>query len=69
MEDRYIYGMKLRPFSIGCQPPGHIDYIDSNKKESGFYGFVVYEKELSSEMMNRFELAPVSNPELLEVKA
>lgn len=53
--DGYRYGMRLRGFSIGCQPmDGFIGRIDD---ESGkYYDIIVYNRPLSSEEIKNYEL-------------
>lgn len=53
--DAYRYGMRLRGFSIGCQPmDGFIGRIDD---ESGkYYDIIVYNRPLSSEEIKNYEL-------------
>lgn len=53
---KYIYGMRLRPFGIGCQPEGFINVENSTKKETGYYSFLTYSKELSAETLKNYEL-------------
>jgi len=48
----YKYGMKYRPFGIGCQPKGQIDVIESDE----YYDVVVYDRELAAEEITQFEL-------------
>ena len=52
----YKYGMRLRPFGIGCQPLGHVKYEDSEKRTTGLHGFIYYDRELTMQEVNRFEL-------------
>lgn len=54
--NNFEYGMKSRPFSIGCQPNGAVDVKESNKAHTGFYDIVVYDRELSAEEISTFEL-------------
>ena len=51
----YKYGMRLRPFGIGCQPKGFyigVD-VDGNSK---YWSFVWYEKPLTKEQCEQYEL-------------
>ena len=50
------YGMKHRPFSIGCQPKGAVDVEQCDKTKDGYYDIVVYERELTQEELAIFEL-------------
>ena len=52
----YKYGMKYRPLGIGCQPSGHVKYIQLNKKETGYFGFVFYDKPLKTQDVKKYEL-------------
>lgn len=61
----YIYGMRLRGFSLGAQPmKGLIRVFDSENKEkldpSNFYhDLIEYERELTDEELERYELDKV----------
>ncbi len=59
MTNNFEYGMKIRPFSIGCQPNGAIDVKEANKAQTGFYDIVVYDRELSDEEISKFELVRI----------
>lgn len=53
------YLMTERPFSIGCQPTeGLVKYHESDKprSRSGYYGIVEYDRELTTEEIQRYEL-------------
>ena len=51
---KYIYGMRLRGYSIGCQPRGVIAREDD---ESGrYYDILVYDRELSNQEVEAYEL-------------
>lgn len=49
------YGMRLRGFSIGCQPAkGFVDRLDD---ESGkYYDILVYDRKLTNEELIEYEL-------------
>jgi len=50
----YRYGMRLRGYSIGCQPKGCIDREDD---ESGrYYDIITYDRELTEAEMDEYEL-------------
>lgn len=52
---KYIYGMRLRGFSIGCQPKQGL--IGRRDDESGkYYDLIVYDKPLSELLMKEYEL-------------
>lgn len=51
---RYRYGMRLRGYSIGCQPKGCIDREDD---ESGrYYDIITYDRELTETEMDEYGL-------------
>ncbi len=58
----FVYRMKFRPFDIGCQPNGWIKHTDLNKKETGFYSELIYDRELTKDEIYKFELTPVNAP-------
>lgn len=51
---RYIYGMRLRGCSIGTQPKGF--EIIENTIEDKYYDLLAYEKPLSDEDIEKYEL-------------
>ena len=52
----YKYGLKFRGVSIGTQPTGFIKYEDVNRIETGFYSFVYYNRELTTDELNKYEM-------------
>ena len=52
----YKYGMRMRGFSIGCQPGGVILHEDTNKTETGYWSYIYYNKPLTNEQIERYEL-------------
>ena len=52
----YKYGMKLRGFSIGCQPSGVKHYEDVSKLETGYWSYIYYDRKLTNEEMNKYDL-------------
>lgn len=49
----YKYGMKLRGFSIGCQPKeGFVRVEDSDK----YWNIIVYNRELTQEEIDNYDL-------------
>lgn len=51
----YKYGMRLRGFSIGCQPmQGFIRRLDD--KSGKYYDILVYDRKLSEEEIKNYEL-------------
>ncbi|WP_171805930.1 hypothetical protein [Sporosarcina newyorkensis] len=49
---KYWYEMLLRPVSIGCQPKGFMEVIEGE----GRHGIVAYERELTVEEMDDYDL-------------
>lgn len=56
----YKYGMRSRPFGVGCQPSGHEKYEDSNKKETGYWGFIYYPEPLPESEVKKYELVQLT---------
>lgn len=54
---KYVYGMRLRGFSLGCQPSGVIEWEDSNKSVTGFYSFITYDRKLTDEEIQKYDLS------------
>ena len=52
----YRYKMMHRPFSIGCQPIGQIEYVERNKQTDGCYGILTYTRPLSDSEVSQYEL-------------
>lgn len=51
---KYIYGMRLRGFSIGCQPMnGLIDHKDGDNK---YYDYLIYDRKLTEEELKNYGL-------------
>lgn len=51
----YRYGMRLRGFSIGCQPKR--GFLDREDDVSGrYYDILVYDRELSNQEVEDYEL-------------
>lgn len=50
----YLYGMRLRGFSIGCQPMNGL--IRHKDGELGYYDILVYNRPLTENEMKNFEL-------------
>ena len=50
----YVYGMRLRGFSPGCQPMDGLDAVmEGNKK---YYNILIYDRELTDEEVRDYEL-------------
>ncbi|MBQ9632943.1 MAG: hypothetical protein IJV04_08555 [Lachnospiraceae bacterium] len=53
--DRYAYGMRLRGFSIGCQPmEGFCERRDDS--EGRYHDIIVYDRPLSDREISDYEL-------------
>lgn len=52
---KYIYGMRLRGFSIGCQPMQGLLYR-ANDPEKKYHDLLVYHRKLTDKEMNDYEL-------------
>ena len=57
MEKLYTYAYKLRGFSLGCQPTGFVSHNDNLDK----LGTVTYNKELTDNQINDYELVPYND--------
>ena len=51
----YRYGMRLRPFSIGCQPMEGLDRCEDDPSRK-YWDILVYTRKLSYEELKEFEL-------------
>lgn len=52
---KYVYGMRMRGFSIGCQPKeGFIERRDSPAEN--FYDIIVYSRLLTEQEVEEYEL-------------
>lgn len=53
--NRYFYGMRLRGYSLGCQPmKGLMMVMDDDKGD--YYNILVYMRKLSDQELNDYEL-------------
>lgn len=50
----YIYGMRLRGFSIGCQPSGVAEVSDDSSGR--YWNILFYKRPLTEAEMNDYEL-------------
>lgn len=57
----YAYYLPHRPVSIGTQPRGFMDFEDLDRAETGYYGIVRYERELTPEEIADYELVPATD--------
>lgn len=52
---KYLYGMRLRPFGIACQPKdGFVERRDDSSNL--FWDLLVYDRELTSKEMDDYDL-------------
>lgn len=52
---RYVYGMRLRGYSIGCQPMDGLKFVmDSRDKK--YHDILVYDRELNDAELFNYEL-------------
>ena len=59
---KYTYGMRLRGFSIGCQPmDGFIERQDDTTGR--FYDLLVYGRKLTDEEIENYELEELEGAE------
>ena len=66
----FLYGMRIRPFSIGTQPKGHTSFIDNESipkdilkqfKEPDYrFGILVYPKPLSDRDIDHYSLTDLN---------
>lgn len=50
MSKRYVYGMRLRPFGIGCQPKkGFVEHREVTSEWKWYWDLIVYDRELTDE--------------------
>lgn len=72
--NRYYYGMRVRPFSIGTQPKGHSGFIEHERapidikerfKEPDYrFGILIYPKPLDESEISHYSLTDLNiNPE------
>lgn len=54
MEPMYVYGMRLRGFSPGCQPMDGLDAVmEGNRK---YYNILIYHRKLKEQEVRDYEL-------------
>ena len=56
MNEKYWYKMVYRPFDIGAQPKGQIDYEEKDRRADGCFCAIAYDHKLTTEEIERFEL-------------
>lgn len=52
---KYVYGMRLRGFSLGCQPMRGL-YERRDDTTGRYYDLLVYERELTEQELRDYEL-------------
>jgi len=61
---KYVYGMRLRGFSLGCQPmDGFIERRDSLAEN--FYDVIVYSRLLTEKELKDYDLTFIGMEEIL----
>lgn len=53
---KYVYGMRLRPFSIGCQPSEGLLGLYEEKVEHDYHDLICYDRKLSQEEEDHYSL-------------
>ena len=56
----YKYRLKYRPCDTGCQPNCFIKHQEMDKRETGFWGELTYDRELTEKEIYKYELFVVS---------
>lgn len=52
---KYLYGMRLRPFGIGCQPKeGFVERRDD--PTNSFWDIIVYNRQLTNNEVDDYDL-------------
>ncbi len=54
----YLYGMKERGFSIGCQPKDGLLGL-SDKVSDKYYDIIEYSRKLTEKELKEYELDPI----------
>ena len=68
MKERYLYGMRLRGFSPGCQPKdGFVECLTETTENReawiesrNYYDILVYDRKLSETELDQYELQPLN---------
>lgn len=55
-DELFWYEYRLRGYSIGCQPKGHIKV----NQDIGRHGVIAYDRELTEQEIEDYELEPYS---------
>lgn len=56
----YVYGMRLRGFSLGTQPMEGLVYHEEPTSDSAYYDLLFYNRPLSKEEMKAYDLDEVT---------
>ena len=56
MNKRYLYGMKLRGFSIGCQPMNGLVKRKDDWSKNRYHDILVYDRQLTADEMDQYDL-------------
>lgn len=63
--DKYRYGMKMRGYSIGCQPMrGLRDVIDD--RHGNYYNILAYDRQLEPDEVSAYELTFLGKEEVTD---
>ena len=55
----YKYGMRLRPFSIGCQPK--VGFVEREDDPTGkYWDIIIYDRPLTEKELEDYELDDLS---------
>ena len=66
MKNAYLYGMRLRGFSPGCQPGEGLAERRDDPTEL-YHDLLVYDRKLTEDEEKQYELDYLGNPGTLEV--
>lgn len=64
----YIYGMRLRPYSPGCQPKSGLLGLSRKKIKSNkdYYNILIYDRELTEDELKNYELDFINSKRILK---
>ena len=62
----YLYGMRLRGFSPGCQPTEGLVMVCLDFDDDKYYDGVVYDRRLTDEELREYELDFIGEVEEIE---
>lgn len=58
----YKYGMRLRPYGIGCQPKEGFLWREDPECGSQYHDVIVYRNPLPDEVIEHYSLSPIDSP-------